>query len=72
METLPPAETTATTTGQQAVADLQRLLYDLGADPEVVRGVSAWADLGEREYVHVPSLPADLVARLVRLLAGTP
>lgn len=68
LTTLPPAETTATAVGQRAVADLQRLLHDLGAGPELLRGVCLRADLGGREYVYVPSLPVGIVEYLARLL----
>lgn len=55
-----------------AAAAMRRLLFDLGADEDILRRVHAWTDLRDEPYVYVPPLPAHLVEHLVRLLpAGT-
>lgn len=60
-----PAGTAA---GRRAAEDLRRLLADLGAPDELLTRIVPWADLGDRGYVYVPPLPADVVQRLVQRL----
>jgi hypothetical protein len=55
---------------QQAEDDLRALLRDLGADDQLITRVHRWADLGQRGYVYVPPLPADIVVRLVTACRG--
>ncbi len=59
------------TIGRRAVTDLRRTLSGLGADEQLLRRVLLRTDMGDRQYVHVPPLPVDLVAHLVRVLSVT-
>lgn len=68
MTTLAAPETPDTACGWETVADLRRVLDGLGAGPALLRGVLLRTDVDDRQYVHVPPLPTDLAAHLVRLL----
>lgn len=56
--------------GQQAAIALRSLLRELGADEARVARIARWADLGERGYVYVPPLQAEVVERLVARCRG--
>jgi hypothetical protein len=55
---------------QQAADDLRSLLRDLGADDHIIKRITRWPDMGQRGYVYVPPLPADLIERLVVACRG--
>jgi hypothetical protein len=67
MTTSPPHRPKPTP-AHRAVADVRRLLLDLGADADVLDGVVVRQDLTGREYVRIPPLPVDVAEHLVRLL----
>jgi hypothetical protein len=73
MTTLPPTEdawtrTVASPEAQSAVAAIRALLAALGAEPEYVRRVTAWADgAGTQARVYVPALPLSVAERLAAL-----
>lgn len=73
MTTLSAPETADTAQGWQTVEDLRQLLQGLGAEDDVLRRIVLRTDVGDRQYVSIPPLPADLVARLTQLqpAAGT-
>lgn len=69
MTTLAAPKTADTTDGWATVDALRGVLRDLGADDDLLRRVVLRMDLGARQYVAVPPLPADLAARLTRTLS---
>lgn len=71
MTILAAPQTSDTARGWETVADLRRVLAGLGADEALCRRVLLRTDMGDRQYVHVPPLPVDLVAHLARLLPVT-
>lgn len=68
MTTLPPPKPGSLADAHRAAADVRRLLLDLGADPELLRGVAARQDGAGRGYVRIPPLPVAMADHLVRLL----
>lgn len=56
------------TDAQAACLQVRDALRSLGAQPDLVRGVVPRSDLGDRGYVHVPSLPVELALHVAAVL----
>lgn len=69
MQTLPPSGAPAPGSGQEAARDLQRLLLDLGAEPELLARIrDDWTTQAGDPHVYIPPLPAQLVQQLAQLV----